>query len=378
MLAALASSQRQEMVVMAESTAKAVYDQLGSVLAALQKGQQQAKAKTDAMHVEASLDAAAKRDAIAAKADMAAAEAARLQGVEAAEAKEQQRINSVTAPRELLPDQDARLRGGKQRLPSRMEIIERLQARKGEMTLDEVQELKEALELGLQVPFSPHPIPPAGLSVWGVEEEASETRAAPGLFNHLQRHKLAPQTPGEAAVTAISQAFKLAGDKEAKKIAAVKSFKEFIEFVRRSKVTSRAMYDKDPESYWHMQWHVQSVTHLFTEHGWPVACEYHVRVLKSWAEGFLDLSAMVDTEECRRGDVEGALHQRVYLVSLQLKGKGGTGGASSTSGSAGTARKVNADDTYCNFCQKWYPASASHESSTCRKKKFADGKSKKP
>ena len=75
MLAALASSQRQEMVVMAESTAKAVYDQLGPVLAALQKGQQQAKAKTDAMHVEASLDAAAKRDAIAAKADMAAAEA---------------------------------------------------------------------------------------------------------------------------------------------------------------------------------------------------------------------------------------------------------------------------------------------------------------
>ena len=187
---------------------------------------------------------------------------------------------------------------------------------------------------------------------------------------------MAPPTPGEAAVTAITQAFKLAGDKEAKKISSVKSFKEFIEFVHRSKVTSRAMFDQDPESYWHMRWHVESVTHVFTEHGWAVACEYHVRVLKSWAEGFLDLSALVDTEECRRGDVEGALHQRVFLVALQLKGK--TGGASADkSGYTGKVQKVNVDDTYCNFCQKWYPASAGHESSTCRKKKFADGKSKK-
>ena len=375
MLEAARASHAQEMKTVAESTAALIMEQLKPVLKGLGDEIKQTTARTDALHAEASLDAVAKRERDAM--EVAAGE----QDIykEQVEEKERRRINQLIPPKELLPDRNARPRGGRQRLPMRLEIIERLRAQKGEMTLDEVQELKEALELGLQVPpaSSSHQIPPVGLSVWGVEAEASASRSAPGLFGHLQQHKLAPPTPGEAAVTAISQAFKLAGDKESKKISSVKSFKEFIEFVRKSKVTSRAMFDQDPESFWQWQWHMQSVTHVFTEHGWAVACEYHIRVLKSWAEGFLDLSSMVDTEECRRGDVEGALHQRVFLMALQLKGKaGGAGGAAADrSGFAGKTRKANADDTYCNFCQKWYPAAAGHASTTCRKKQFADGKS---
>ena len=63
---------------------------------------------------------------------------------------------------------------------------------------------------------------------------------------------------------------------------------------------TREMHDADPESYWAMLWHSQSVQHIYCEHGWAVASEYHQRVMKAWMEGFLEASSFVETEDLVR------------------------------------------------------------------------------
>jgi hypothetical protein len=291
------------------------------------------------------------------------------------ERSEQARVSALLPPRDLLPELGARLRGGAQRLPGRLEIIERLRQNTGDLTSSEVAELAETLAMGHKVVS--HSLPPptsaGGLSAWGVGAAAQASRSAPVLFGHLQEHGLAAPHPGEGALHAVTHLFKLAGEKEAKKASAVRSFKEFTEFFRKSKVTTRETQEGDPDSFWQMLWHFQSVTHLYTEYGWPVAGEYHARVFKHWQEGFLDLPSMVDTEECRRGDVEGALHQRSFMVAMQLKdGKRGVG-----AGTTGSSSRVGSDDTLCTFCALWFPRGQDHRTATCRKKKAADKAGKK-
>ena len=223
-------------------------------------------------------------------------------------------------------DYEERLRGGEQRFRPRMEVIERLRQNTGDITIEEKEQLSTLLGLGHQVELSPsattqqhvrvssHP-----LSLRGVAESSRAAQSAPDLLQHLQDHGLAPVHPGDAAVAAIHKLFVYAGEKEAKKAAAITSYPEFVEFFRKAKVVTREMHDTDPESYWAMLWHSQSVQHIYCEHGWAVAGEYHRRVMKAWMEGFLDASSFVETEEFRRGDVEGALHHRILTISMHCK-----------------------------------------------------------
>ena len=115
-----------------------------------------------------------------------------------------------------------------------------------------------------------------------------------------------------------------------------------------------------------MLWHSQSVQHLYCEWGWPTAQVYHKKVMTAWQEGFMDLPSMVDTEECRRGDVAGALHQRFFTTALQT-----TGAKPKTHAKDGKAGGGNS--IYCSYCKK----KTTHAALVC-KKRIAAGAPVKP
>jgi hypothetical protein len=189
---------------------------------------------------------------------------------------------------------------------------------------------------------------------------ASNGRSASALFGFLQDNDLAPPSAGEVANKAIVRAFKELSDKEAKKAAKITSYKDFAERVRTSKCMSRAALESDPEAYWQMHWLFFTVHYLFTTHGWGVAGVYYTLVMKRWEEGFLNVQALVDTEEFRRGDYGASLDQRAFVVAIQ---KGAPTGAGLTSG---TKTRQNASDTYCAKCKLYFPKFKMHETSNCR------------
>ena len=207
------------------------------------------------------------------------------------------------------------------------------------------------------------------MSAWGVSASARAERSAPSLFDHLQEQGLADPTPGEEAMLALKKAFKLSGDKESKKSAKVESFSGFVEFMRKAKVLTREAYETDPESFWHMHWHSQSVQHIYCEWGWETASEYHRKLMGAWQEGFLDLPSMVDMEECRRGDVEGALHQRFFGLALQTTGAKRKG-AKAAAGKTGEGKN-------CTYCKSNGEYAKGHTVGECRKKGTTEGKGKK-
>ena len=291
------------------------------------------------------------------------AEVARKEQEVAADKAEQARVQAALPARELQQDSDKRLRGGQQRLQARLEVLDRFRQSSGDITKEELTEIEKVLTMGAQV--SPTAALHTRMSVYGMEVEARAERSAPHLYDLIQQHGLAPTTPGSEAQAAILKLFKLQGDKEAKKATAVESYSEYVEFMRKAKVQTRNAHDKDPESFWQMLWHSQSVQHLYTEWGWETALEYHRMTMEAWQEGFLDLPSMVDTEECRRGDVGGAMHQRFFHTALQVTGakpknprKAGAGGA------AGGTK-------WCSFCKL-----TTHDTVDCRKKAAKEAKAK--
>ena len=88
-------------------------------------------------------------------------------------------------------------------------------------------------------------------------------------------------------------------------------------------------------------------------------------VMEDWQEANLDLTAEVDTEVCRMGDVAGALHQRFFLTAMfkaknkAIKGKAEGGGG--------------AKKQWCNFCKEI----RAHTTAQCEKKKKAEAKTGK-
>jgi hypothetical protein len=274
----------------------------------------------------------------------------------ASEKKELDEFESLLPSRDLAKDYEARLRGT-QRNPARISEIQRtLLARKG-ITPDQFEHVRDMLEKGPQASSQPPLSSPSPFSLWGVEEQVS--RSEPSLFNKMVDSGLAPVPPGQAAEFAIRQIFKTAADKESKKSATVESWPEFCKFVRKLGVLTMATHEQDPASYWHVMWHEQSVKYLYVTYSWAVAGEYHRRIMEKWDRGFLDLPSQISSEEFRRGDVEGALHQQSFVVAMQLKG--GKAATSSREPSArGMRRKENTNDTLCEFHRLWYPASEGH------------------
>lgn len=284
---------------------------------------------------------------------------------------EQARVNTVLPPRTLQPDAEARLRGGKARMPGRMDDFRRLMENTGDLSEDQILQLEGVLGRGHQVTPSPVSVP---LSLWGVEASQAP-RSAPALFQRLQQQGIAPMSDSEKAVRSVLSVFKLAGEKETKKESEVKTYDDFYDLILKSKCLTRDAHDKDPTSYWQMDWHFKSVHHLNSMYGWKVAGDYHTRVMTEWQDGDLVVDAMVDTEENRRGNIEGALHQRAFLVAMQLQrgsaAKARAVGGAQGSGS-GAATRQQSTDTLCSFCNWWFPAGKKHQTSNCNKKKAAE------
>lgn len=291
--------------------------------------------------------------------------------------REQARVDSILPPTALHPEVEARPRGGAQRVGPRMELARRLMQGTGDLSAADVEHFNEVLLRGHQV--SPPPIsrtlpaarasvPP--LSTWGVETAGQASRAAPALFGHLQQHGLAPPAPSEVLMRSMMSVFKAAGDKEAKKAADLTSFSEFVAFMGKAKVLTREYHDTDPDAYWAMDWHYKSVVHINCVDGWAAAGEYNRRVMEEWQDGFLDVDAMVMTEECRRGNVEGALHQRAYLLAIQHFGstRKVRAGAAKTGSyqTLGTQARKKPTDTYCQYHALYFAATLDHSDATCR------------
>jgi len=351
--------------MMRENTAQLV-SSLGPMLAGLLETQQAIKDRENAQKVEDALDEAAAREAEEFKAHEDLRKALE-------QSREQARVDAVMPPSILRPDAEARPRGGAQRVDLRTAMAELLRANTGDLTEEEVTQFHSVLTRNAQVPPSPVvPVVVAPLSVWGVEAAGRATRSAPALFSHLQEHGLAPPTASEEVLRSLMSVFKKAGDKEAKKAADISSFVEFVEFMRESKVRTREYHDIEPDAYWAMDWHFQSVVFIFCNDGWPAAGEYNRRVMKEWQDGYLDVDAMAMSEEHRRGNVEGALHQRAYLASLHQMG---TTKAATASGKGvwvdrkGYESKRVPTDTYCDYHELHYAQGAKHSSTTCQAKK---------
>jgi hypothetical protein len=376
---------RSVQTALAESqaaTTKSVLEQLSPMLEQLLAGQKATRVQDQEAANVRQQEQEHKAAEMAMSASAAAAEAERVQAAEAARAQaagaasaqaaeaarvqaaEVARVQAALPPRVLQADADGRLRGGQQRMAPRMAIIQRLQQNQGELSLEDINELQVVMGLGHQVgpiPSSSPLYPSAHMSAWGVGVGAKADRSAGGLFAHLQDQGMAAPSPGEAALLAIKQVFKLTGEKEAKKATKVDSFSDFHEVMRKSKVLSRESHDKDPDSFWQMHWHSQSVTHLYANWGWDTASLYHKSVMKAWEEGFLDLPSMVDTEEARRGDVAGAMHQRFFHTALQ------TTGAKLKDPTAKAKKKI----AQCSFCHF-----TGHVERDCNKKKTAEAAAK--
>ena len=355
-----------------EASNKMLLTQLAPFTDSLRAGVQTNSAAVAAATGAAEEEAA---QAQAAAATRAAAAAAR----DEADRLERLRVRAALPSQRPPVNNERRLRGDLERLPSREAVVERLQQNTGDISKRELEELISVLLRGAQVDTHAARAH-APLSAWGLEVAGRQDRAAPSLFESLQDNGLAPPAQGEAALRAITTAFKSLADKETKKATAVASFADFCEFMRKARLTSRATFERDPEAFWQMQWHCQSVTFIKGEHGWPTARVYHDRVMKAWQEGFLDLSSMVETEECRRGDIEGALHLRSYMLAVQQTGSKARSTSSGSSASAqrktGTKERSAPSDTYCSHCVLYFRVESNHKTSTCRKKKKADAGSK--
>ena len=325
--------------------------------AKLQAAALEAKAQEDARMVAATEAAEAKH----------AAEAAAQAKLRTAQDEEQSRLRALLPDRDVRMDADKRLKGGAERMGPRLDTINRLLRQQGSITEKDFSRLSALLVEGQEVsPLSP-------LSRWGVEQAGQADRPAAGLFARMQANGLAPLPAGKAAELAVQSVFKAAAEKETKKSAEVKSWKEFCVFVRKLKVLTPQMLADDPTSFTQMWWHESSVKYLNNEYGWPVASAYHTRVMTKWSDGFLDLPSCVDSEEFRRGDVEGALHKDSFLLALySKKGAAAAGTKAGSGGSKGTRARMGPADTYCDHHKLYFPAEEKHwwdstrKTGTCR------------
>lgn len=265
----------------------------------------------------------------------------------------------------LQPDRDARMRGGVERLPSRQAVIERLQQQTGDITDEEKGDLCDLLALGSQVqPTHTHVHP---YSAVGVGRVMARAQAAPPLFQRLQSRSIASPNLGEALEVSLSKMFRRMGEKEAKKAMTIKNFAEFTDFFRKAREVTKDTHDADPDSFWAMLWHTQSVTHLYCKHSWAVALQYHMLVMEQWKEGDLDPSSYVETEVFSRGDHLGALHNTNMLLAIDAVRTATSGGRTT-----GNPIKMTPDWTWCEHCQLYFPPTSNHRTSSCRKKAAAE------
>ena len=257
---------------------------------------------------------------------------------------------------------DGRLRGGAERLGDRVKGAHRLLLDQGVISEDELMRLESALRLGQQVPssssssFSSAPL--GGLRGAG--------QRAAGLFGQLQEAGLVGVDGGAGPILALRRLMAKEVEKEVKAAATPSSYSDFVMGWRKMGKMTRDTLDSDPDSFWVMTWHHQSMECVYLKHGWPAAAEYHRLVIGLWEQDYLDAQSHVDSSEFRRGNVLMSTHMDSYHMAVAASKGGGSRPAGRTSGApgalpnGGTKKKEGSDDTFCSEHQCWFPKSANH------------------
>jgi hypothetical protein len=281
-------------------------------------------------------------------------------------------------PRSLDKQQDARLMGGAARIPSRLAAVGRSFLDTNEIEQSEFAKLGQGLNMGSQVPHTSTRI--ASLVGWGV---GSESQSSP-LLSALQQGGLARRdgSGAEALLGGIFSELQSRATKDTEKAVqpAIKDFAAFYSKLMKLKVLAPALVYTDPQAYWAMDRHLKSVLLVTTQHGWPVAADYHMREMQLWASGHHDTTLYTESPEYQSGHFEAALSRdSLYMALLtvtdrpkapnaNLRGERKTTTRSASYTPNGTVDKVNATDTYCGHHKLYYAVALNHSDATCRAK----------
>ena len=273
-------------------------------------------------------------------------------------------------PRSLEKEQDARLVGGAARIPSRLAAVGRSFLDTKEIGQSEFSKFGQGLTMGSQVQ---HASTLASMVGWGV---GPESQSSP-LISALQHGGLAKRegSGADALLGGIFSELQSRAKRDTEKAAqpAIKDFAAFVTKLMKLNVLAPALAATDPSSYWAMDRHFKSVVLVMTQHGWPVAADYHTREMKTWASGHHDATLYTESPEYQSGHFEAALSRDSLYMALMTvtrpkapttKAPGSERGYTPN----GTAEKVNATDTYCEHHKLHYAAKLNHSSATCRAK----------
>ena len=289
--------------------------------------------------------------------------------------EEQLQQVATPPPNDLLPPRHVnmdpkRLRGGEERIPHRLQGVDRVLGR--EITVEQRDYLEQALALGAKVP------PPRN----GVSLQRAAFAPSKTLKQSLRDDNQLPLDDSDDEVqdqdrvisTLISRDMQTRKQAEKKKpVTVVKDMQEFLATQLAQKhngrrVTAIGTMEMDDAAYRQTDWHFKSVCWIYATHDWGVAGAYHQIVMDRFNNGTLDPERYYESPACMSGNIEDCLVEMAYTRALHkpLGKKAGTLGSGAGSG-AGTLNKVNQSDTLCSKHGKWYTADKKHTTATCKK-----------
>ena len=239
---------------------------------------------------------------------------------------------------------ESRPRGGEERRPQRLESVAR--NLEGELDEADFEQLKDVMATHAQARAFP-------------KQLAGRSRPLSFLAaSFAEEGVVAPR--GESDRMLLSLRAMLKPDKEAKP-KAFKSFKEWYAKMSEMQLLSKELRDKDPASYWAMDWHFKCTMWVFAEHSWPVAAAYSEQVFAKWDKVAESAAA---SEECEAGDWAEALHVKtLHTLLLSSKTKTGGGGGGHRGGSK---TRTHDSDTWCEHHKMFFLKESGHKTSTCR------------
>jgi hypothetical protein len=299
---------------------------------------------------------------------VAEAEDKRSAAAEQAAAAEAAKLAQLAAPlllnRGVPIDEEKRLRGGEERRPGREKEVERHLLETGAVTAEEYAKIKAVLAEGSKVPN------PSLFEFYS--DVASDGRQGAGLFAKLRREGITAPSDVSSSSALLDTVVRELTDrsvKEGKKgTIKFKSFEEFYTKFVSLKLMGPRLAESDSQTYWQVDWHVKSVTLVFTKYGWPCAGAYHDRVMEEWTEGLLDLDSFTSSQEFMGGHLAAAVHKDALLgarIDFPLPSKNKGGGHA---GSGGATAKAKTTDTWCEHHKLWWPAGSKHDTKSCRAK----------
>ena len=252
-----------------------------------------------------------------------------------------------------------RLRGGVARLAPRIEALRRVL--RPDLSPEELGQPEADLALSAQVR-------PSRMLV----RLALDGRPRSTVTQLLSGGGVLPyRSEADQAMAGLMSAFKAKGKSESK-AQKFDSFGAFYSKMAKLGMFSQELLTEDPEAYWESDWLLKCVLHILGEYDWTTASTYYEEVMKRWDR--IDVQTYCNSDDFKEGDYEAACYMpalnKAIFAAKKGRSQGGGGGASR--GSKGTESRVNADDTHCSFCKRYFLKSSGHTTATCRKKQAAD------